>query len=103
MCSILPHTHNSAPPPQPSSCSLLEESDYQTDYDEEAMESALSDMDVSTQLGEITEEETANTVRDKGVLCGLTGQGIVPVPGRSPFQILGLAEWFYLWVTERGP
>uniref|UniRef100_A0A3B3QV23 Patatin like phospholipase domain containing 7 n=1 Tax=Paramormyrops kingsleyae TaxID=1676925 RepID=A0A3B3QV23_9TELE len=40
-----------------------EESDYQTDYDEEAMESALSDMDTSAQLGEITEEETANTVR----------------------------------------
>ncbi|XP_072563890.1 patatin-like phospholipase domain-containing protein 7 isoform X1 [Paramormyrops kingsleyae] len=38
-----------------------EESDYQTDYDEEAMESALSDMDTSAQLGEITEEETANT------------------------------------------
>lgn len=40
-----------------------EESDYQTDYEEEALESALSDMEVYSHYGEHTEgEETADTV-----------------------------------------
>ncbi|XP_034402269.1 patatin-like phospholipase domain-containing protein 7a isoform X1 [Cyclopterus lumpus] len=39
-----------------------EESDYQTDYDEEAVESALSDMELYNRYGEHTEgEETADT------------------------------------------
>uniref|UniRef100_A0A087YP49 lysophospholipase n=1 Tax=Poecilia formosa TaxID=48698 RepID=A0A087YP49_POEFO len=39
-----------------------EESDYQTDYDEEALESALSDMELYGHCGEHTEgEETADT------------------------------------------
>uniref|UniRef100_A0A3P9NPS3 lysophospholipase n=1 Tax=Poecilia reticulata TaxID=8081 RepID=A0A3P9NPS3_POERE len=41
-----------------------EESDYQTDYEEEALESALSDMELYGHCGEHTEgEETADTVR----------------------------------------
>uniref|UniRef100_A0A3B3WVV0 lysophospholipase n=1 Tax=Poecilia mexicana TaxID=48701 RepID=A0A3B3WVV0_9TELE len=41
-----------------------EESDYQTDYDEEALESALSDIELYGHCGEHTEgEETADTVR----------------------------------------
>lgn len=45
-------------------CFLLpDESDYQTDYDEEAVESALSDMEMYSRSGEHTEgEETADTV-----------------------------------------
>ncbi|XP_061554413.1 patatin-like phospholipase domain-containing protein 7a isoform X2 [Phycodurus eques] len=44
-------------PPSPS-----EESDYQTDYDEEAVESALSDLELYGHFGEHTEgEETADT------------------------------------------
>ncbi|XP_040013278.1 patatin-like phospholipase domain-containing protein 7a isoform X1 [Xiphias gladius] len=39
-----------------------EESDYQTDYEEEAVESALSDMELYSRYGEHTEgEETADT------------------------------------------
>uniref|UniRef100_A0A3P8WSZ4 lysophospholipase n=1 Tax=Cynoglossus semilaevis TaxID=244447 RepID=A0A3P8WSZ4_CYNSE len=39
-----------------------DESDYQTDYDEEAVESALSDMEMYSRSGEHTEgEETADT------------------------------------------
>uniref|UniRef100_A0A4W6CG66 lysophospholipase n=1 Tax=Lates calcarifer TaxID=8187 RepID=A0A4W6CG66_LATCA len=41
-----------------------EESDYHTDYEEEAVESALSDMELYSRYGEHTEgEETADTVR----------------------------------------
>uniref|UniRef100_A0A3Q3XKY2 lysophospholipase n=1 Tax=Mola mola TaxID=94237 RepID=A0A3Q3XKY2_MOLML len=41
-----------------------EESDYHTDYEEEALESALSDMELSQRSGEHTEgEETVDTVR----------------------------------------
>uniref|UniRef100_A0A3Q2PB03 lysophospholipase n=1 Tax=Fundulus heteroclitus TaxID=8078 RepID=A0A3Q2PB03_FUNHE len=41
-----------------------EESDYQTDYEEEALESALSDMEMYSHHGEHTEgEETADTER----------------------------------------
>uniref|UniRef100_A0A673BBG5 lysophospholipase n=1 Tax=Sphaeramia orbicularis TaxID=375764 RepID=A0A673BBG5_9TELE len=41
-----------------------EESDYHTDYEEEAVESALSDMELYNRYGEHTEgEETADTVR----------------------------------------
>ncbi|KAK5851880.1 hypothetical protein PBY51_023397 [Eleginops maclovinus] len=41
---------------------VAEESDYHTDYDEEALESALSDMELYNRYGEHTEgEETADT------------------------------------------
>uniref|UniRef100_A0A8C4DI64 lysophospholipase n=1 Tax=Dicentrarchus labrax TaxID=13489 RepID=A0A8C4DI64_DICLA len=41
-----------------------EESDYHTDYEEEALESALSDMELYNRYGEHTEgEETGDTVR----------------------------------------
>lgn len=43
---------------------LSEESDYHTDYEEEALESALSDMELYNHYGEHTEgEETGDTVR----------------------------------------
>lgn len=42
-----------------------EESEYHTDYEEEAVESALSDMELYSRYGEHTEgEETADTVRN---------------------------------------
>uniref|UniRef100_A0A671W841 lysophospholipase n=1 Tax=Sparus aurata TaxID=8175 RepID=A0A671W841_SPAAU len=45
-----------------------EESDYHTDYEEEALESALSDMELYNRYGEHTEgEETGDTVRTTGV------------------------------------
>lgn len=45
-----------APPPS-------DESDYHTDYEEEALESALSDLELSYHTGDHTEgEETADTV-----------------------------------------
>ncbi|KAI3362417.1 hypothetical protein L3Q82_012719, partial [Scortum barcoo] len=51
-----------------------EESEYHTDYDEEALESALSDMELYNRYGEHTEgEETADTVRTtahKAEHCG---------------------------------
>lgn len=48
-----------APAPAPP-----EESDYHTDYDEEALESALSDLELYNHYGEHTEgEETGDTVR----------------------------------------
>ncbi|KAM7393057.1 hypothetical protein PAMA_007940 [Pampus argenteus] len=44
-----------------------EESEYHTDYEEEAVESALSDMELYSRYGEHTEgEETADTVRTSG-------------------------------------
>lgn len=44
-----------------------EESEYQTDYEEEAVESALSDMELYSRYGEHTEgEETVDTVRTSG-------------------------------------
>ncbi|KAK2888415.1 patatin-like phospholipase domain-containing protein 7a isoform X1 [Channa argus] len=48
---------------EPIKPALVEaESDYQTDYEEEAMESALSDMELYSRYGEHTEgEETADT------------------------------------------
>uniref|UniRef100_A0A3B4YEJ1 lysophospholipase n=1 Tax=Seriola lalandi dorsalis TaxID=1841481 RepID=A0A3B4YEJ1_SERLL len=51
-----------------------EESDYQTDYEEEAVESALSDMELYNRYGEHTEgEETADTVGTSGYTCGHYG------------------------------
>lgn len=44
------------------SFSSSEESDYHTDYEEEAMESALSDMELYNRYTE--GEETADTVRN---------------------------------------
>uniref|UniRef100_A0A669CDA8 lysophospholipase n=1 Tax=Oreochromis niloticus TaxID=8128 RepID=A0A669CDA8_ORENI len=53
-----------------------EESDYHTDYEEDALESALSDMETYNRYGEHTEgEETADTVRTCGSKirnCGLS-------------------------------
>uniref|UniRef100_A0AAX7TA25 lysophospholipase n=1 Tax=Astatotilapia calliptera TaxID=8154 RepID=A0AAX7TA25_ASTCA len=53
-----------------------EESDYHTDYEEDALESALSDMETYSRYGEHTEgEETADTVRTCGSKirnCGLS-------------------------------
>uniref|UniRef100_A0A668S0H6 lysophospholipase n=1 Tax=Oreochromis aureus TaxID=47969 RepID=A0A668S0H6_OREAU len=53
-----------------------EESDYHTDYEEDALESALSDMEMYNRYGEHTEgEETADTVRTCGSKirnCGLS-------------------------------
>uniref|UniRef100_A0A668RV05 lysophospholipase n=1 Tax=Oreochromis aureus TaxID=47969 RepID=A0A668RV05_OREAU len=53
-----------------------EESDYHTDYEEDALESALSDMEMYNRYGEHTEgEETADTVRTCGSKirnCGST-------------------------------
>ncbi|KAJ8413821.1 hypothetical protein AAFF_G00064190 [Aldrovandia affinis] len=47
---------------------VTEESDYQTDYDEEAVESALSDFDLSNPNSEHTEgEETADTDEELGM------------------------------------
>lgn len=66
MCfSVLPVVHSF-----PSS----EESDYHTDYEEEAVESALSDMELYNRYGEHTEgEETADTVGTYGYMCGHYG------------------------------
>lgn len=51
-----------------------EESDYHTDYEEEALESALSDMELYNRYGEHTEgEETADTVRTTGYKGGHYG------------------------------
>lgn len=57
LLSCAPHLPR-CPAPPPS-----DESDYNTDYEEEALESALSDLELSTQAGDHTEgEETADTV-----------------------------------------
>uniref|UniRef100_A0A3Q2C6Z0 lysophospholipase n=1 Tax=Cyprinodon variegatus TaxID=28743 RepID=A0A3Q2C6Z0_CYPVA len=57
-----------------------EESDYQTDYEEEALESALSDMEMYSHYGEHTEgEETADTV------C-LESEEVHPGEVASPLQ-----------------
>lgn len=46
-----------------SCSSSSDESDYHTDYEEEALESALSDLELSNHAGDHTEgEETADTV-----------------------------------------
>uniref|UniRef100_A0A8C9S5M2 lysophospholipase n=1 Tax=Scleropages formosus TaxID=113540 RepID=A0A8C9S5M2_SCLFO len=52
------------PPPNPSlsRLPLPEESDYQTDYEEELVESAPSDFELYNQDSEHTEEDTADTV-----------------------------------------
>lgn len=62
--------------PVPHSFLASEESDYHTDYEEDALESALSDMETYSRYGEHTEgEETADTVRTCGSKirnCGLS-------------------------------
>uniref|UniRef100_A0A665X328 lysophospholipase n=1 Tax=Echeneis naucrates TaxID=173247 RepID=A0A665X328_ECHNA len=51
-----------------------DESDYHTDYEEEAVESALSDMELCNRYGEHTEgEETADTVGISGFVCRTYG------------------------------
>lgn len=57
LLSCAPHVPR-CPAPPPS-----DESDYHTDYEEEALESALSDLELSNHAGDHTEgEETADTV-----------------------------------------
>ncbi|XP_057674856.1 patatin-like phospholipase domain-containing protein 7a isoform X3 [Corythoichthys intestinalis] len=56
---------------EPVKPALVDESDYHTDYDEEAVESALSDLELYGHYGEHTEgEETADTVRASGCRAG---------------------------------
>lgn len=48
---------------------LSDESDYHTDFEEDALESALSDMELYNRYGEHTEgEETCDTVRTTGYM-----------------------------------
>lgn len=62
-------THNV--PPSLRSFPSPDESDYQTDYEEDALESALSDMEMYNRYGEPTEgEETADTVQISGYKTG---------------------------------
>ncbi|XP_068608693.1 patatin-like phospholipase domain-containing protein 7 [Brachionichthys hirsutus] len=58
-----------------------EESDYHTDYDEEALESALSDMELYSRYGEHTEgEETGDTDEE---LDGKSHHSASSFPGRQ--------------------
>lgn len=76
------------------SCPLLpfppsEESDYHTDYEEEALESALSDLELYNRYGEHTEgEETGDTVRLTGSMGFLLFNSSVAIT----FFFLGLKQ-----------
>lgn len=66
------HFFNTCSHTMGSSCPPSEESDYHTDYEEEALESALSDMEPYSFHGEHTEgEETGDTVGNPLVPCCL--------------------------------
>lgn len=55
---------------------LSDESDYHTDYEEEALESALSDLELSNHAGDHTEgEETADTVGNHMTSFWLRAEG----------------------------
>lgn len=66
-----PSSSSSPRPPHP-----LDESQYQSEYEEEQVEGALSDMELTNHCGEHTgeEEETCDTV-GRAVLIGCWGYG----------------------------
>uniref|UniRef100_A0A8C9Y5L6 lysophospholipase n=1 Tax=Sander lucioperca TaxID=283035 RepID=A0A8C9Y5L6_SANLU len=73
-----------------------EESDYHTDYEEEAVESALSDMELYNRYGEHTEgEETADTVHlESQVSCWpLCKKKLKFTPGARPIRALKVIDF----------
>ncbi|XP_006789191.2 patatin-like phospholipase domain-containing protein 7a [Neolamprologus brichardi] len=72
--------------PVPHSFLASEESDYHTDYEEDALESALSDMETYNRYGEHTEgEETADTDGTESVVKDV-------LPGDSVHSLLSILD-----------